>query len=715
MERTRVLVVDDETTVQYVLTTLLQKEGYETESAGSAEEALTKLERGPISVAFLDIVLPGLNGLNLLDRIKEREPDAEVIVMTSQSSSKTAVDALRKGAYDYIDKPFELDHVIAVAERAASRRRLRLENRRLQEEQVRQNKALEEAVKRLGSLNSAGTALAAITSIEDLLDFIVELVSKELDADRVSLMLINEQGTELSIAASRGLDSNIVTQTRVPLGAGVAGRVAREGKQLYSNGDPADPTVEAGGHPGAHGPFASIPISVSVPIRTLKNVLGVLNVTGRRESRPFDREDCSYLSALAGQLAVALERARHADSLQAAYDTLRRAQDELVTTGRLKAIGEMAAGVAHDFNNLLNGILVNSQLIQRDLDQDGVSPDRLRKQAGMVEKLALQGADTVRRLQDFAGIRKDRPTERVDLNDVARRAVELTTPKWQAELGASGISIEIEVSLPSVPAITGNVRELTQAVSNLIFNAVEAMPAGGWIRIVTSEDDRGVRLTVSDTGCGMSQEVQDRLFENFFTTKAHGQGLGMSVVRGIVRRLGGEIEIESRPGEGASIALVFPPAGPPATAGEPTISVHSDVPTKRGKILVVDDDEINREICVEVLEPLGHEIHSASSGIEAAELITRDRFDLVITDLSMPGASGWDVARQVKAASPSTRVMLLSGWSVQQDPEQTKAAGIDLVLSKPVQVHELAQAVQRLLLDQRQGAQPVGAKSRRVP
>jgi len=123
-----------------------------------------------------------------------------------------------------------------------------------------------------------------------------------------------------------------------------------EGKQLYSNGDPTDPAAEAGGHPGAHGPFASIPISVSVPIRTLTSVLGVLNVTGRRESRPFDQEDSSYLSALAGQLAVALERARHADSLQAAYDNLRRAQDELVATSRLKAIGEMAAGVAHDFN-----------------------------------------------------------------------------------------------------------------------------------------------------------------------------------------------------------------------------------------------------------------------------------------------------------------------------------------------------------------------------
>ena len=713
MERTRVLVVDDEKTVQYVLTTLFQQQGYETESAGSAEEALSKLDAGPVSVAFLDLVLPGMNGLNLLDRIKERDPDAAIIMMTSQSSTKTAIDALRKGAYDYIDKPFELDHVIAVAERAASERRLRLENRRLQEEQTRQNKFLQEAVKRLGSLNSAGTGLAAITSIGELLDFIVELVSTELDAERVSLMLVNEEGTELSIAASRGLDQNIVTQTRVPLGSGVAGRVAKEGKQLYSNGDPADPRVEAGGHPGAHGPFASIPISVSVPIRTPTNVLGVLNVTGRRESRPFDEDDSSYLSALAGQLAVALERARHADHLQSAYDSLRRTQDELVVTGRLKAIGEMAAGVAHDFNNLLNGILVNSQLIQRDLDQDGDPRDRVRKQAGLVEKLALQGADTVRRLQDFAGIRKDQPSERVDLNDVVRRAVELTTPKWQGELGASGVRIEIEVSLPSVPAITGNVRELTQAISNLIFNAVEAMPKGGLIRIVTSEKGKGVRVTVSDTGGGMSKEVQERLYENFFTTKAHGQGLGMGVVRGIVRRLGGEIEIESRPGEGTSIALVFPPARPVAAAGEAATAVDSDAPTKRGRILVVDDDGINREICVEVLGPLGHEIHTVAGGSEALERITRDRFDLVITDLSMPGVSGWDVAKQVKKASPSTRVMLLSGWSVQQEPEKIRAAGIDLVLSKPVQLNELVQAVQRLLHEQRSGPRPVGEKSRR--
>jgi len=711
MERNRALVVDDEETIQYVLTTLLRQQGYETESAGSAEEALSKLDHGPVSVAFLDIVLPGMNGLSLLERIRERDPDAAIIMMTSQSSTKTAVDALRKGAYDYIDKPFELDHVVAVAERAVSQRSLRLENRRLQEEQARQNKFLEEAVKRLGSLNSAGTGLAAITSIGDLLDFIVELVSNELDAERVSLMLVNEQGTELSIAASRGLDPSIVTQTRVPLGSGVAGRVAKEGKQLYSSGDPSDPTVEAGGHPGAHGPFASIPISVSVPIRTPTNVLGVLNVTGRRESRPFDEDDSSYLSALAGQLAVALERARQAESLQTAYDSLRRTQDELVATGRLKAIGEMAAGVAHDFNNLLNGILVNSQLIQRDLDKDGVPRARVRKQAGLVEKLALQGADTVRRLQDFAGIRKDRPSERVDLNDAVRRAVELTTPKWQGELGASGVRIEIEVALPPIPPITGNVRELTQAISNLIFNAVEAMPKGGRIRIITSENDKGVRVTISDTGCGMSQEVQEHLFESFFTTKADGQGLGLSVVRGIIRRLGGEIEIESRPEEGTSIAMVFPPADPAAAAGEAAPPVDSDAPTERGRILVVDDDGINLEICVDVLEPFGHEMHTAAGGSEAVERIARERFDLVITDLSMPGVSGWDVAKQAKATSPSTRVMLLSGWSVQLDPEQIKAAGIDLVLSKPVQLNELAQAVQRLLRDQASGPQPVGEKS----
>ncbi|TMQ57737.1 MAG: response regulator [Candidatus Eisenbacteria bacterium] len=711
MERPRVLVVDDEKTVQHVLTTLLQQQGYETESAGSAEVALSKLDGGPISVAFLDIVLPGMNGLELLARIKARDPDAEVIMMTSHASAKTAIEALRKGAYDYIDKPFELDHVVAVAERATSQRRLRLENRRLQEEQVRQNQVLREAVKRLGSLNSAGIGLAAISSIGSLLDFIVELVSDELDAERVSLMLVNELGTELTIAASRGLDPSIVTQTRVPLGVGVAGRVAKEGKELYSNSDLEHPSVEAGGHPGAEGPFASIPISVSIPIRTPTNVLGVLNVTGRRERRPFTRDDTSYLSSLAGQLAVAIERARNADDLRRAYDNLRRTQDQLVATGRLKAIGEMAAGVAHDFNNLLNGILVNSQLIQRDLDQVGVPLDRLKKQASLVEKLALQGADTVRRLQDFAGLRKDRPSERVDLNDVARRAVELTTPKWQGELGASGIRIEIEVSLPSIPAITGNVRELTQAVSNLIFNAVEAMPMGGSIGIATSVDDRGVRLTVSDTGCGMSQETRERLFESFFTTKAHGQGLGMSVVHGIVRRLGGEIEIESRPGEGTSIGLVFPPAPPHATPSELARSADSTSPAERGRVLVVDDDEINREICVEVLAPLGHEVHTASSGSEALQRITRDRFDLVITDLSIPGTSGWNVAKQVKEASPSTRVMLLSGWSVQQDPEQIMAGGIDLVLSKPVQVNELAQAVQRLLRDKRLGPHPVGEKS----
>ncbi len=690
----RVLVVDDEETIQFVLSTLLREQGYVVDTVGTAEAAFAKLEGHPYDLALLDIILPGVSGLELLDRIRQRCTDTQVVMMTSHASAQTAIEALRKGAYDYIHKPFELDEVLAVVERALEKRALTLQNRRLAEEQAQQNLELRLAVRRLRSLNAAGIGMSGISSLSELLDFFVGLVEDEFDAERVSLMLVHETGDELRIAAARGLGDEVVRDTRVRVGEGVAGLVAREGRALVASEDGRTEAARLGGWPGASGGFVSMPVSLSVPIRTSQDVLGVLNVSNRRDGAPFSRDDVAYLSSLAGQAAVAIERARQSDRLVSAYQSLRATQDQVVSTGRLKALGEMAAGIAHDFNNVLNGILGRSQLIQRELRSDSARVDRLISWAELIEKLSLQGAETVRRIQEFSRIRRDRPAHAVELKNVANLAVGLTEPKWREEARSRGVDVQIEAELRDTPPIAGNLQELSQAVSNLIFNSVEAMPRGGRVTLRTYVRDHRAVIEVEDDGTGMTPETRDRMFEPFFTTKDSGQGLGMSVVYGIVTRFGGEVTVFSEPNRGTRVTLAFPALAESHAEPPPAPVATSHV---TGRVLVIDDEEQNREICREFLATAGHEVDTAASGAEALALLAGQGYDVVITDLSMPGLSGWDVARDVKRNSPDTRVMLLSGWGIQQDEANVQDAGVDLVMSKPVEMDVLLGSVQQLL------------------
>ena len=690
MIREKILIVDDETTIQFVLATLMGQLGHEVVHVSSAEEAETKFEQGPFSLAMVDIVLPGVNGLGLLARIKEVSPDTEVMVMTSHASIDTAIEALRKGAYDYIHKPFELDDVTAAVTRALDKRRLTLQNRVLLAQQETHNSELMQAVSRLRSLNAAGSGMSGIATLPELLDFFVGLVADELDVERVSLMLRDEDGEELRVAASRGLPQDVASSISVKVGEGVSGEVAKQGRAILV-GRSETPSE----HAYKTDSFVSVPIVLSVPIRTPGSILGVINVTDRRNRRPFDEDDKAYLNALAGQAGVAIERARHGERLRRAYETLRTAQDQAVASSRLKALGEMAAGVAHDFNNVLNGVLGRSQLIHKCLAETTPQLQRALEYADVIEKLSLQGAETVRRIQEFARIRKDRPSKLMDLNQAVRLAVDLTKPKWAEESHARGIEIDMHLDLKDVPPIMGTPEEVGQIISNLLFNAVEAMPSGGQVGVRTSTQGETVSLVVADTGCGMNEETRARLFEPFYTTKTNGQGLGMSVVYGIVQRMGGEIAVETHEHQGSTITITFP-ARTDATLQQDAKAAPRR-PAGRARILLVDDDPQNLELCHDFLLHAGHEVVTASSGSEALLELREKGAHLVVTDLSMPEMSGLELARTIRSSMPEVRVMILSGWAVQQDDHSLREAGVLRVLAKPIGLQDLVEAVDMAL------------------
>ncbi|MDH3238272.1 MAG: response regulator [Deltaproteobacteria bacterium] len=692
----QILVVEDEQSVCYVLSSLFARMGYRTKTVSSAEEALSALDGEKPAVALLDIRLPGMSGLELLGEMKKVSPDTEVIMMTSYASTDTAIEAIRKEAYDYLPKPFEdLDEVWATVRRAFEKRSLSLKNRQLLLELENTNRGLSSAVKRQKSLIDAGRAMGGIGILDELLDFFVGVVAEELEVDRVSLMLLDDNTQEMWIVASRGLDEKVKKEVRRKVGEGIAGWVAREGKPVLVKDVESDPRVRTCLQSTCATSFISAPIVLSIPILLREKVLGVINVTNRRSGQSFDEEDMAFLYSLAGQAAVAIEKTRQYDELEKAYESLKAAQTSLVEAERLNALGQMAAGVAHDFNNLLAGILGRAQLLQLSLKKKGADRSELDSQLELIEKLALQGAATVRRIQEFSRIRKDAPTEYVDVNDVVRNAMEMTRPKWKDESETRGIHLENRLELGPVPTVRGCASELVQVVANLIFNAVEAMPEGGELTLKTYLAGNAIGLEVSDTGIGMSKEVKERLFQPFFSTKGNGYGLGTSIVYGIVARHGGEIRVSSEEGRGTTFLLSLPVADG-STEIAPSEKVACIKRVGPAKVLVVEDNDLNRDMFGRYLAEMGHQAVLAADG-KTLPILEKESFDLVITDLSLPGISGWDVTRKVKKQNPRVPVIMVSGWAIQQEDARLKEYGVDFVLSKPCRLSDFREVVDKAL------------------
>jgi signal transduction histidine kinase/CheY-like chemotaxis protein len=573
--------------------------------------------------------------------------------------------------------PVEVQTLTSLATLAA----VAIENARLYDATRRQ-------VERLERLSHVNRAVSASLRLDDVFDEITRAAGALCDAPLATFWLADERERVLLRRAFHGADTiREALPTRLAFGQGAVGAVA-ERREAWLNvrvGD--DPHIVARDALLAHGvrTFSGLPVMLG------DRLLGVLAVGGR-EDRSLGEASEALLQALVGQAAVAIQNARlyeeaRAHELEArrALDELRRTQEQLVRMEKLRALGEMASGVAHDFNNVLAVILGRVQLLQRKL-QD---PTFLRW-LGIVEQAALDGAQTVRQIQEFTRIRRDHPTLTVDLNQAVRDAVEMTRARWQDEPRKRGVEVLLGLELEGVPPVDGQPLELREALTNLILNAVDALPHGGWIRIATREREGRVEVSVADTGVGMSDSVRRRIFEPFFSTKGpSGTGLGLAMVYGIVSRHGGEIQVDSAEGAGSiftvRLPVGHPPPGPVASAPEAGPEVV--------RVLVIDDEPFVRDTLGEILRQQHHDVVVADDGMSGLARFRESAFDLVMTDLAMPGMSGWQVAQAVKAARPQVPVILVTGWGVEVQADELQSHGVDRVMTKPFRFEDVQEVV----------------------
>ena len=353
-------------------------------------------------------------------------------------------------------------------------------------------------------------------------------------------------------------------------------------------------------------------------------------------------------------------------------------QEAAARDRRLAAVGQLAAGVMHDVNNALNPIMAAAYLLEMNAD----NPAAVRDYAARIARAAETGAATAARVGRFIrqepllGAREDV----VDLSVMVEEVVAMTRPLWQER--AKGGVIKLDQRLAPDVMVRGIAGELREALLNLVQNALDAMTGGGTLRIVTLVTAAEASVAVSDTGTGMSAEVRERAFEPFFTTKGvNGTGLGLAEVYGIARRHRGRAEIESAPGEGTTVRLMFPPASPAArTAAAP------QGPRERRRVLVVEDHLDSREFMQSLLESDGHVVEAVRSVEEArARIAAEGALDVLVTDIGLPDGSGWDLVVYARECRPTLRIGVVTGW----EPRNEQDPACDFTLRKPVGATDL--------------------------
>ena len=353
---------------------------------------------------------------------------------------------------------------------------------------------------------------------------------------------------------------------------------------------------------------------------------------------------------------------------------------------KLRALGQLASGVAHDFNNSLAAILGRAQLLRRQVQDDAVV-----RNLEIIQTAAEDAAATVRRIQTFARKSPAKEFEHLDVADLLNDAIEITRTRWQNEARLRGLDYDVTLKAESGQITFGSASELREVFVNLIVNAVDAMPEGGRLLITSARRGSKLCLQFADTGTGMPEDVRQKIFDPFFSTKgAQGTGLGLSVSYSIIERHDGSISVASEPGGGTTFSIELPATEVAVELEKPE---PESVEMRPLSILVVDDEPAVRETLADMLEVMGHRVLMAESGQEALQLLAINNCELVFTDLAMPEMDGWETARAIRKRCADMKVVLVTGYGTGTVPPAGEDKLVDGIIGKPFDFDQITQMI----------------------
>ena len=378
--------------------------------------------------------------------------------------------------------------------------------------------------------------------------------------------------------------------------------------------------------------------------------------------------------------------------LAQALDQLGETQSRMIQQERLHALERMAGGIAHDFNNALSPILAHTEWLM-------TKPDALRDRESLLVTLAKihdsaeHCAEVVNRLREFY-----RPRDEMgrfgplSLRRIVEDMVSLTQPYWKDQALARGVTIRVETKFENAAKVMGAKPELLEMLTNLMLNAIDAIKENGIIRASVFEEDRHPCVRISDNGVGMTEEVGARCMEPFFTTKQElGSGLGLGVVYGIAQRHDAEITIESEVGVGTDVTVRFP------VDKAPVETEDAFAPVKGLRVLVAEDEPMIREVLAVYLEEDTHRVETAADGAEALRKLRSGKYDLLITDHSMPEVSGDRVAEEARVIDPGLRILMLTGFGNLMGFGAEAQSHVDALIPKPFTFESLRRGIVKAL------------------
>jgi len=519
-KRSRILVVDDEQDIRDSVVNVLGRRAYDVTAVSSGETALEEIRRSKFDLVLMDVHLPGMNGIEALTQIKKIDPEPEVIMITGYGSMESAVESMKIGAYDFVEKPFHIQRLLAIIEKAL--------DRRLLVEKV--------------ALYEISKAIFSAIEFDELLKTIVDLTTRVLKADDISLMLFNSE-KQLYIAISSGLSAQVQQETKLAMGERIAGWVAKNKEPLILiNGLQGDDRFI-----GVRGREA-IRSALVIPLIKNDENIGILTANRTVIAEKFNKSDLYKANIFASLVSIALENSRLYDQLVKVNRELLASQAQLIQSTKLAAVGQLVADMAHEINNPLMVISGISQL----LTLEESLPAAVRDEAKVVVDECMRAKMIIQRLLKFSrpstGEFKD-----VDVNSAIAYLLSII----EHQFAVRGIGIVTRFAAPA-PHVLCDERQLQEVLLNLMNNARDAIASEGAIEIDTTVSGEEVTISVHDSGSGIPPDVMGKIFSPYFTTKAEGNGLGLSICRKIIRNHKGDLRLESGTGGGTRAIITLP-------------------------------------------------------------------------------------------------------------------------------------------------------------
>ena len=769
-----ILVIDDEQLIRERLKDLLELDDYEVFTADCGEKGLQCVKENRPQVALVDIRMPGMDGTEILKRIKEDAEETEVIIMTGHATIDTAVQSLKMGAFGFISKPVDYHNLIIEIERAfdkwSIREKLGETKKKLTESDVRFRTLFETMTQGVVHHDHTGRIISANPAAERILGVLLAQMEGKTSLDLFGKAALEDgspfpgDGHPASVALRTGqrvVDTIIgvynprmdgyrwIMVSAIPQFHNVATtpyeihvtftditerKQAEESlkesekkyRQLVEMAQEGIWAIDNDANTSYANPRMSEILGYTVEEMLGRSLYSFMDERGieianrnieRRkqgisEEHDFEfiREDGQLIYAKLSTSPITDSEGGYIGALALVSDVTEqrlmevekeRLQAQLNQAQKLEAIGTLAGGIAHDFNNILMAVTGFAQVAinepdaeerRQDLNHVLLSCERARNLVKQILVFSRQ-SEYVRKPLEIAVMVK----EALKL----LRASMPTTIEFRQKIASEQIMVLADPT------------QIHQIMMNLCTNAAQAMMEGGVLEVdlesteflpdtpLPSPDLKPgpyAKLVLSDTGKGISPANVGQIFNPFFTTKpvGEGTGLGLSVVYGIVKGYEGAITVRSDMGRGTTFTVYLPRIEAAMTQDNQPVST---IPRGREQLLFVDDEETICSLGKRMLEPLGYHVTCCGGSVEALDLFLKEpnRFDLVITDMTMPKMTGTKLARKMMDLRPDIPIILCTGYNNLITAEQAKIQGLRAFLLKPVRQHELAEVIRDVL------------------